>query len=996
MFPGQTVFFAQAASVVVLLVSTLLVYHAYRQRYLVVWSAGWVLYLAHMAAGLNVVWGPGLVPDAFLLAAQAVLAAATAMAAGYRRAWRVVAPVALLALAAEAIGVTGYIGTVWPARIGYLALALMAALWMCQYARRRPGIGPYVLCAGLLLRGVHFPDFFPRAWAAGLAEWVALAMAMGGMLVLALESMRQHLRWSAAPGLIASLVAEYAGLGRLDELAPQRIADEIRTLYDAGFARFYLRPPKDAPVFSEPQFLLSVLPRAAADQRLCSTVLGPERGADVAAWLREHALQWAVIVPVFSPRITSEPSGLFVLGYRSRRWLAPELMESVAVTARQFGILLENSLLLQQLSHAYRDWLNTVDAIDDLILVHDTDYRILRVNQALAHRVGTGPAAIVQRLCRDVLPHNGGTRWHECPFCESPAEGDTFDEDFRGYFLVSTYRYAHGGPAEIQHVVKDITDRKLAEEKYRTLFEKVHEGVFVSSRDGRFLDANEAIAQMLGYEREELFNLDIAQKFYSSDERQRYLELMDAQGYVRDLEVKLRKKDGEPIIALETSLGVRDESGRVVQFQGFLLDITARKQAEEKLQQHVAMLSELNQFAERLAESLDQNELIRLSVTELRRIFGADTAAAYRINADSRMVEMVAWDGFQGELGGSPPSFPASAEFISVFSAERRAVIPLNDLPPLSAELLQFRRDQRLQSTFIVPLRGEQFLGGFTLTWRSQRALNEFEQSLLGTVGRQINAQLENAHLYQQTRRAYDELRRAQEQLLHSEKMAALGQLVSGVAHELNNPLTAIIGYSQLLTSEVTERGAGYVEKLLRQAQRTNRIIQNLLSFSRQHKPERRTININEVIEETLVLRDFDMQVSNIRLERQLEPGLPSVSADVHQLEQVFLNVINNACDALKETPNGFGRLRVRTYSEGLWVIAEFIDNGPGLREPARVFDPFYTTKSVGKGTGLGLSICYGIVKEHGGEITAENTATGGAAFRIRLPAAELASSSTA
>jgi len=207
------------------------------------------------------------------------------------------------------------------------------------------------------------------------------------------------------------------------------------------------------------------------------------------------------------------------------------------------------------------------------------------------------------------------------------------------------------------------------------------------------------------------------------------------------------------------------------------------------------------------------------------------------------------------------------------------------------------------------------------------------------------------------------------------------------VAHELNNPLTAILGYAQLLESEgLGERAADFVSKLFKQAQRTHRVVQNLLSFARQRKPQKEQVDICKVLDETLALRDYDLKVNDIKVERDIEAEIPPVTADPHQLEQVFLNIINNGVDAMLESGR-VGTLKVRVYTQEGTVITEFQDSGPGIKEPNRIFDPFYTTKSVGKGTGLGLSICYGIIKEHGGDISARNREDGGAIIEVRLPA---------
>jgi two-component system NtrC family sensor kinase len=242
--------------------------------------------------------------------------------------------------------------------------------------------------------------------------------------------------------------------------------------------------------------------------------------------------------------------------------------------------------------------------------------------------------------------------------------------------------------------------------------------------------------------------------------------------------------------------------------------------------------------------------------------------------------------------------------------------------------------------------------------------------------------------LYEETAHAYHNLRNAQEQLLQSEKMSAVGQLVSGVAHELNNPLTAILGYAQLLATEpIGERAQDFVHKLYLQTQRTHRVVQNLLSFSRQRKPVQSQVDLRRVLEDTLELREFDLRLNNVVVERNYDPAAPFITGDAHQLEQVFLNVINNAVDAIMDSAPA-GTLRVSLYREDSRTCVEFRDSGPGLKDSSKIFNPFYTTKKIGKGTGLGLSICYGIVKEHGGDIVACNDEHGGAVFLIKLPIA--------
>jgi two-component system NtrC family sensor kinase len=228
-----------------------------------------------------------------------------------------------------------------------------------------------------------------------------------------------------------------------------------------------------------------------------------------------------------------------------------------------------------------------------------------------------------------------------------------------------------------------------------------------------------------------------------------------------------------------------------------------------------------------------------------------------------------------------------------------------------------------------------------------------------------------------------------QSKLMHAEKMAAVGQLVSGVAHEVNNPLTAILGFADLLmeNDDVPESARKDLRVILQEAQRTKQIVQNLLSFARQMPPQRKPVQVNSILRRTVQLRAYDFHSHGVTVIERLEQELPNVIGDSHQLQQVFLNILNNAYDAVRETGRP-ARIELMTAGMGNVVEVSFRDNGHGITQADRIFDPFFTTKEVGKGTGLGLSICYGIVREHGGEILCHNNVGDeGATFIVRLPA---------
>jgi signal transduction histidine kinase len=248
-------------------------------------------------------------------------------------------------------------------------------------------------------------------------------------------------------------------------------------------------------------------------------------------------------------------------------------------------------------------------------------------------------------------------------------------------------------------------------------------------------------------------------------------------------------------------------------------------------------------------------------------------------------------------------------------------------------------------------------------------------------------ADADRTRLLSQSERSVENLQRLQAQIVHSEKLVSLGQLAAGAAHEINNPLTAILGFSDLLADdpELPEKARSTASKIRDQARRTKTLVGNLLSFARQVPAERSLLDINTVVTNAVQLRALDLRSGTVRIELQLESVLPGVRGDGNQLMQVFFNMISNAVDAMESAQGGV--LTIKTTRDRAYVVVLFSDTGPGLKDPHRVFDPFYTTKPVGKGTGLGLSICFGIVQEHSGRILCYNRQEGGAVFRVELPA---------
>ena len=250
--------------------------------------------------------------------------------------------------------------------------------------------------------------------------------------------------------------------------------------------------------------------------------------------------------------------------------------------------------------------------------------------------------------------------------------------------------------------------------------------------------------------------------------------------------------------------------------------------------------------------------------------------------------------------------------------------------------------------------------------------------------------------LLEKSQHSYENLQRLQNQLVQKEKLASLGQLVAGAAHEINNPLTAILGYSELLAanSSLAPEQLSMTKKIAQQARRTRDLVGDLLSFAQQAPSEKTLVDVGALLQRAAKM-DGLPDSRKIDIEIKVAPNLPRIHGNANQLLRASLHIIENAIDALEEV--GGGKLLITAKRERNEIVVSFSDTGPGIRDPQRVFDPFYTTKPVGKGTGLGLSATYGVIQDHAGQILCHNKPQGGAEFVLRLPAvAEKASMAAA
>ncbi|MGZ4837271.1 MAG: PAS domain S-box protein [Terriglobales bacterium] len=614
--------------------------------------------------------------------------------------------------------------------------------------------------------------------------------------------------------------------------------------------------------------------------------------------------------------------------------------------ASHAAVALENARWFTRMDQANRHWMEIFDAITDLIVVHDESYRVLRVNKSLADFIGVRPSELIGVSVRALVAMASDQSTAPCPFCRAGFDlaDDYVHPVLDRTYLVSTSRI-HGAANEGMqtiHVLKDITDRREAERRYRELFDTIQEGLFFSTPEGRFIEVNDALVRMLGYDnREDLLQIDISSQLYvSPEQRDHFVKEISSRGVVRNFEETLRRKDGSLIYSLQNAFAVRDTQGKVVQYRGLMLDIT-----------------ELKNFQSELQRQRDFNNKILNNTQSM--ILVVDTAGLISY-ANKRCFE----------AGGYTQEDLLGRKLVELVPPGRRQAL----LEALTGTLAGGQADNMELPVLLGQGRGGQF--SINLSPMRDEAGNV--NSIVVVMTDITDAAM------------------LQAKLMHTEKMAAVGQLVSGVAHEVNNPLTAVLGFTDLLleSSEIPAHAKEDLRVILQEAQRTKQIVQNLLSFARQMPPQRDALRLSVIARRTLALRAYDFASHGVEVVEHFNERIPEVIGDAHQLQQVFLNILNNAYDAVRDTGRK-GRIEISTACVNGFAEAHFRDNGHGIAYPDRIFDPFFTTKEVGKGTGLGLSICYGIVREHGGEILCRNNDDGyGATFIVRLPLDAAASAS--
>src|SRR6267142_1834612 len=604
--------------------------------------------------------------------------------------------------------------------------------------------------------------------------------------------------------------------------------------------------------------------------------------------------------------------------------------------------------LFEIISRSQQGYRDLIDSFDDILLAVSLDGQIRAVNRSFSDLVDTPFQQIIGRPLADFVQESSGEgsrlverampRFMERRQWAGVIPVRLKNQSSPFFFDVVAHAMMRGDKiGGITVLARDVSALRKNEARFTELFESLQEGIYITMPDGTIVDVNPALVRMLGYDsKEELLKRQVPEIFIDRAERKILKDQVESQPKIQGREITLVRKDGTSIVCLNTAAAVRDNSGRVLRYQGALMDITERREMERRLHQQ-------QEFARRLVDSFPDLILV------------LDTNAHYTF-VSPRCTEVLGYEvdeAHQMEFGG------------------RTHAEDLPSMISLYKDVIAGR-----QTFASVEVRVRHKLGDWRRIRFNFSPLSDENGSIEGVVlsGRDVT-----------------DLKRLEEQLIQAEKLAAMGQMLAGVAHELNNPLTAILGVTELLreregTDDPTKR---QLELTHRQARRAARIVQNLLEFSRPASPHKKSLDVNSLVERTLQLHEHSLRRNNIEVEFRTQPGLPGVIGDANQLIQIFLNLVTNAEQAIREVRDS-GRIQIRLASNANRVTITVQDDGVGIRPEAlpRIFDPFYTTKRPGGGTGLGLSICMSIIREHGGSIEAETLPAGGTAFTVYLPIA--------
>jgi PAS domain S-box-containing protein len=525
--------------------------------------------------------------------------------------------------------------------------------------------------------------------------------------------------------------------------------------------------------------------------------------------------------------------------------------------------------------------------------------------------------------------------------------------------------------------------QRESEERFRSVAETAGDAIISTDGSGNVVFWNTAARTMFGYSASEAIakplTLMIPKRLRQAYQAEidQVMTTTEPEPPRKVIELFGLKKDGSEF-PMELSTATWKAKGAPF-LTAVIRDITERKRSEEALQrahdeleirvrERTADLAKANEELQtEIGERKMAEQALKASEERYRTVF-ENSAVAITVTDENENI--VSWNRLAEELLGMDEG--------DLHMRPVKSLYPEPEWRRIRAENVRQKGMQHHLETKVVRMDQEVIDVDLSIS-----VLKDPDGNVTGSIG--IMADIS------ERKRAEEAKRRMEQQLQLAGRLAAVGELAAGVAHELNNPLAAIQGFAQLVVSrdDLDETLKGDVEIIYEQAQRATGITENLLSFARRRRPEKSLISMNEVVEKSLELEAYQMKVKGIEVIAELDPRLPMTMADSQQMQQVFINIITNAKQAVAEV-EGLRQLRVETQASSEMIRVAFTDNGPGISEEnvKRVFDPFYTSKEVGKGTGLGLSICFAIVEGHGGHLHVKSTPGEETTFVVEIPIA--------
>ncbi len=550
-------------------------------------------------------------------------------------------------------------------------------------------------------------------------------------------------------------------------------------------------------------------------------------------------------------------------------------------------------------------------------------------------------------------------------------------------------------------VTERLENLQKSEEKYRSIFEHSRDAILLTDLSGRVMEINQAAIEILGYlTKNDLMARESARDFFENPtDLSDFQNIISQKGFVTDFETRLKGNHGRVFDALMTSSIIAGSDGKNVGLLVIIRDITKRIQAQKQVEKQNSRLSVLNDIAMTVNSSLNLSEMLDATSDRILDILESDSVRIYLLDEKYEYLILTANKGH-------------SKKFISKRPMKRRKIgdgmlgqTILTGETRVADNILRSKDpyvdsfiEEGLKSTVYIPLASKGEAVGVMCV--SSHSLFEFSKgyvAFLTVIGNQIGVAVENANLYEDIKRAYIELKEAQEQVVRSEKLASLGKLAATIAHEINNPLSAVLTYIRLMIKLVTRDRFGpdrlpdiqrYLDTMEKETARCGEIVKNLLDFSRQSKISIGTHSIEEIIDRALVLISHELEINSIQLKKEIASDLPMVKCDFKQIQQTFLNLLSNASEAM--TKGGVLTLQAKhSQVEGFLEIV-ISDTGCGITKEdlKNIFEPFFTTKEEGKGVGLGLSVVYGIITKHNGTIDAVSEPLKGTSFIVKLPMA--------